>query len=128
MKKRFVLALMVCFTAGSLWAIAPAGKKNFVGEWKFNIPHAPNGYQQGTISIVENKGNLNGEIMFSDGEKIKMEEMSVTNGVLKFQIYVESGYVNGKATIENDKFKGTANTPEGNIPFEAAKVRKKDKE
>lgn len=128
MHKHVFLVMAILFAAVHLQATAPAGKKNFTGEWEFNIPHAPHGYQQGTIFITENKGNLNGEIKFSDGEKVKMEQMSVTDGVLKFQIYVESGYVNGNATVEGNKFKGTAFTPEGDIPFEATKVKKKDKQ
>ena len=124
MNKYVFLTLALIFAVVHSHAMAPAEKKDFVGEWKFDIPHAPYGYQQGTIFILEKKEELTGEIKFSDGEKVKMEKLSVTNGVLNFQLYVESGYVNGKATIEGNKFKGTAITSEGEIPFEAIKVVK----
>ncbi len=124
MNKYVLLTLAVIFAVIHSQAMAPADKKDFTGEWKFNISHAPYGYQQGTIFIEEKKGELTGEIKFSDGEKVKMEKLSVTNGVLNFQLYVESGYVNGKATVEGNKFKGIALTSEGEIPFEAIKVVK----
>ncbi len=126
MMKRTVFFMALLLAAVYLQAMAPAKKKDFIGEWKFDVSNAPYGYQQGTIFIVEKEGALTGEIKFADGEKIKMEKMAVTNGVLTFQIYVQSSYVNGKASIEENKFKGTAMTPEGDIPFEATKVAKKN--
>lgn len=125
MSKKFCMVLAVLFTAFHIQASALASEKTFVGAWKFNVSGGSYGYEQGTILISETDGKLTGEIKFADGEKIDMERMVVTDNVLTFRIWAQSGYVDGKATIEGNKFKGTAITPDGDIPFEAIRVEKK---
>jgi hypothetical protein len=124
MKKITVFMMVVLFAAGSLKAVIQPEKNEFLGEWKFESTYAPEGYQKGLFSIAEKEGQLTGEIRFADGYKVEMKDMLIAGGVLKFGINVDYNYVNIKATIEGKKLKGSAATPEGDLPFEAEKIKK----
>lgn len=107
-------------------AFPPSEKKDFLGDWKFENPHAPDGYNQGTFSIQEKEDELTGILKFSDGYKVDLRNFVLTDGVLKFSMNVESYDVYVTATVEEDKLKGTAMTPDGDLPFEAVKVKKEE--
>ena len=116
--------MIALFAATTLWANAPADKKDFVGDWKFTSQYAPEGYQTGTFVIGEKEGALTGEIRFAEGYTVPMKNMVVTDGVLKFSISVDYNDVPITATVEGDKLKGKASSPDGDLPFEAVKVVK----
>ncbi len=116
--------LLAVLAISSVQAFAPVEKKDFLGEWKFESPYAPEGYQTGIFFMEEKEGELAGEIRFADGYKVKMENMKFADGVLKFTIQVDYNPVDLKATIEDNVLKGSAATPEGDLPFEAKKVKK----
>jgi hypothetical protein len=124
MKRITILMLVAMFAATTLRANAPADKKDFVGDWKFTSQYAPEGFQTGTFVIGEKEGALTGEIRFAEGYTVPMKNMVVTDGVLKFSISVDYNDVPITATVEGNKLKGTASSPEGNLPFEAVKVVK----
>lgn len=111
------------FAASSLQALTPPEKKDFLGKWQFESPYAPEGYQKGIFFIQEKEGVLAGEIRFGDQNKVEMKDMLFADGVFKFGIEVDYNYVNIKATIENNILKGTAASPEGELPFEAKRVK-----
>lgn len=116
--------LLAVFAISSVQAFAPVEKKDFVGEWKFESPHAPEGYQSGKFVIREMNDGLAGEIIFGEHYKIEMKDVKVTDDVLLFGFNVDYNYIKLKATIEDGKLKGSAATPDGDIPFEAKKVVK----
>lgn len=124
MKKLTLLLLAVVFASACLAAGSPSEKKDFLGEWKFESQHSPEGYHTGVFVIEEKEGQLAGEIRFADGNNVKMDNITVEEGVLKFSIQVDYNPVNIKATIEDNVMKGAAASPEGDIPFEAKKVKK----
>ena len=124
MKRITILMLVAMFAATTLWANSPADRNDFIGHWKFTSQYAPDGFQTGTFVIGEKDGALTGEIKFADGYSVPMKNMAVTDGVLKFSISVEYNDVPITATVEGNKLKGTASSPEGNLPFEAVKVEK----
>ena len=101
-------------------------KEEVKGEWKFKSTHAPYGYETGSFVISEKEDALAGEIKFADGTKVEMKNVTHEEGVLKFSINVEYNNIPIKATIEGNKMKGAANTPEGDLPFEATKVEKNE--
>ena len=121
-----VLMMVAFFAAGSLQAIAPSEKKDFLGEWQFESPYAPEGYQKGIFFIEEKEGVLAGEIRFGEQYKVPMENVEFADSTLKFGITVDYNYVPLKATIEDNKLKGSASTPDGDLPFEATKVKKSE--
>lgn len=128
MKKLIVFVLISFFATATFQATAAPAKKNIIGEWAFKSTHAPYGYDKGTLVINEKEGELSGEIKFSEGTKVPMKDVKFKEDTLTFTINVEYYNIPIKATIEEGKLKGVAETPEGNIPFEAARPEKKKKE
>lgn len=124
MKKVFVLAFLVSMFSGTILAFSGEKSGDIIGDWKFESPHAPDGYNKGSIIILEKEGVLAGEIKFADGTKVELKDVKFEEKVLKFGINVDYNYIPIKATIEGNKMKGTANTPDGDLPFEATKVEK----
>lgn len=124
MKKITFLLILVFAAITVLQAQTPAGKKDFMGEWKFTSQYAPEGFKTGIFVINEKDGALKGEIKFADNYAVPMNNMTVTDGVLKFSITVDYYDIPISATVEGNKLKGTASSPEGNLPFEAVKVVK----
>jgi hypothetical protein len=122
MKKMLVLAFLAAMFTGTIYAIPVNKNSDVLGEWKFESPHAPYGYNKGSIVILEKEGALAGEIKFADGTKVEMKNVSYEEGVLKFNISVEYNNIPIKATFEGKKMKGSANTPDGDLPFEATKL------
>ena len=122
MKKLLTLMLLAIFATTVFQAIAAPDNENVPGEWKFESPNAPYGYDKGSIVISEKEGALAGEIKFADGTKVELKDVKLEENILKFGINVEYNYISIKATIEGKKMKGAANTPDGDLPFEATKV------
>ncbi|SHE95210.1 hypothetical protein SAMN05444274_10370 [Mariniphaga anaerophila] len=123
--KKLLLFMMLAFMATTIsYANNASSHDDVLGEWKFESPNAPYGYNSGAIIIKEKDGALAGEIKFSDGTKVELKDILLEEGVLKFGINVEYNYVLVKATIEGNMMKGTANSPDGKLPFEAKKVEK----
>lgn len=122
MKKILILMTLALLATSVFNVTATPANKSVLGEWKFESPHAPYGYDKGSIVISEKEGSLAGEIKFTDGTKVELKDVQFEENVLKFNISVEYNNIPIKATVEGNKMKGTASTPEGNMPFEAIKV------
>ena len=128
MKKLTLLLLISCFIVANVNALNPATQKDFIGEWKFSNPNAPYNYQVGTFSLQENEDELVGKLKFADGYTVDLQDLVVKEGVLTFGMNVESYYVTVRTTVEGDKLKGTVATPDGDLPFEAVKVKKEEQD
>lgn len=122
MKKLMTFLLLAFLSITVFQTTAAPAIEEVKGEWKFNSPNAPYGYDTGSIVISEKEGALAGEIKFADGTKVELKDVKFEENVLKFGINVDYNFIPIKATIEGTKMKGTANTPEGDLPFEATKV------
>ena len=118
------MLILLIAVAGITNATPVPDKKDYIGEWKFEVPYAPDNYQQGVFLIDEKGKALNGEIKFLDGYKIPMKNIVYTEEGLKFDLNVEGYSINIKAILQGLKIKGTAATPEGDLQFEAIKNKK----
>ena len=49
------------------------GNQNVVGEWKYEVPTAPYGYQKGVIILTADNSVLSGEVKFDTGYKIQFK-------------------------------------------------------
>lgn len=116
--------LLAIITTSAFQATAIPVNEGVLGEWKFESPYAPYGYEKGVIVIHEKDDALAGEIKFTDGTKVPFKDVKIEENVLKFGITVDYYAIAIKATIKGNKMKGTAATPEGDLPFEATKVEK----
>ena len=123
MKKVVILTLLVAMFAGVVNAAVSQGNKEIVGEWKYEAPSAPYGYEKGSLIISEKEGVLAGVVKFEDGYKIELKKITYAEGVFKCGLYVDYEYVSIKAKIDGKNMKGAVATPEGDMPITATKIK-----
>lgn len=123
MKKLLFVALFFIAVAGSLQAAISKGNKDVVGEWKYEVPTAPYGYEKGILVITEKEGKLAGEVKFADGYKIELKKLNYAENVFTFGLYIDYEYISVTANTEGKKMTGTAKTPDGDMKFTAEKAK-----
>ena len=123
MKKLLIFAFLVAIVAGTVNAGVATSNKDVTGEWKYEVPSAPYGYEKGTLVINEKEGKLVGEVKFEDGYKIELKNLSFAEGVFKCGLYVDYEYVSIKAKISGKDMTGAVDTPEGEMKLTAKKVK-----
>jgi hypothetical protein len=121
MKKMLVFACIAAFVAISTNAGVDQDYKGLVGEWKFEVPSAPYGYEKGMLSFFEKDNKLEGEVKFGEGNKIKLTHLRHANDSIKCNLYVDNEHVDVKAKVEGEKIQGVANTSIGVMTFTAEK-------
>jgi len=123
MKKLLILALFFTTIAGTLQAAVSQTNKNVVGEWNYEVPTAPYGYEKGVLMITEKEGQLAGEVKFADGYKIELKNLSYTGNEFKCGLYIDYDYISITANVEGKKMTGTVKTPEGDMKLSAEKAK-----
>ena len=122
--KKLMFFVFVLFVATiTVNASNSSNNKEVIGEWKYEVPNAPYGYNAGNLVFEEKEGNLTGHVKLEDGYKIDLKDITYEDEVLKFGLYVDYDYVTLKITIEGEEMKGIVNSPEGEIPITAKKVK-----
>lgn len=109
--------------SAAIGAPAQKGNNDVVGEWKYEVPTAPYGYDKGSLIISEKEGKLAGEVKFSDGYKIELKNITYEEGTFKCGLYVDYEYVSIKAKIEAKAMNGIVNSPEGEMKLTAEKIK-----
>ncbi len=125
MEKRWFFTLFIAFVTMTSMILIVPGNKNVTGEWKYDVPAAPYGYQKGAIIITEKENKLDGEVKFADGYQIKLRNLSLKSDTLRFGLYIENEYISVWAKIEGLKMIGNVNSSEGLMNFSAEKNEKK---
>lgn len=69
MKKMLVFACIAAFVAISTNAGVDQDYKGLVGDWKFEVPSAPYGYEKGMLSFFEKDNKLEGKVEFGESYK-----------------------------------------------------------
>jgi len=90
------------------------GVKKFIGDWEYEAPNAPYGYQNGIIHLTKVKKSLNGTISIgsysSDLDEIETKKNKLTGVVI-----VEGQRVQLELNFDKDTFEGMAMSSQGNI-------------
>lgn len=123
MKKFMILTFLFTIVLGSVNAGVSQGNSDVVGNWKYEVPSAPVGYDKGTLAISEKEGKLVGEVIFADGYKIDLKDVAYGEGILKCGLYIDYQYISVKTKIEGNKMTGTVNTPDGEMKISAEKEK-----
>lgn len=123
MKKFLVVAFLLAIVSGNAIASVTPANNDVVGEWKYEVPTAPYGYESGTIILSEKEGKLVGEVKLNDGYKIDLKNVTYADGVFKCGLYVDYEYVSIKAKIEGKTLTGAVDTPEGEMKMTAKKTK-----
>lgn len=124
MKKLIILTFLLAIIAGSFDASAKVRKKDVIGDWKYEVPTAPYGFETGVLAFFEKNGKLAGELQLTDGSKMGLENVKLEKDVLSFSLYVEGGYVSVSSKIDGENLTGTVDTPDGEMKLTAKKVKK----
>ena len=121
MKKLILLISMFGIIAGMVNGATLQGNQNVVGEWKYEVPTAPYGYQKGMITISQNNGVLSGVVKFDSGNKVQLKTATAEGDILKLGLYVESEYVSLEAKTTGSKMEGMVDSSQGKMAFKAEK-------
>ena len=123
MKKTLIFALLLVITIGGLNAAVTGGNNDVVGNWKYEVPSAPAGYEKGTLTFTEKEGKLTGEVKFADGYKIALKEATYKDGLLKCGLYVDYELITVEAKIDSTKMNGKVISSEGEMKLTAEKIK-----
>jgi len=124
MKKLIILTVLLTIVAGSFDASAKVRKKDVIGDWKYEVPTAPYGFETGILAFFEKNGKLDGELKLTDGSKISLEQVKLEKDVLSFGLYVEGGFVTVNTKIDGESLTGTVDSPDGELKLTAKKIKK----
>lgn len=127
MKKMMIFAFLFALISGSANALPDKTNKDVVGEWKYEVPAAPYGYEKGTLTFTEKDGKLAGEVKFADGYKIDLKNVTYEEGTLKCSLHVDYELVSIKAKVEGAKITGAVSSSEGEMKLSAEKVKVTEK-
>jgi len=123
MKKLLIATLLVSVFVVSSSGAEKLKNKDVIGEWKYEVTSAPQGYESGTLVFEEKEGKLTGKVKFSAGYDSEFSKVEIENDVLKFGLYVDYEHITGEAQIDGKKMKGSVNTPDGKIELKAEKIK-----
>ncbi len=123
MKKVIVFAFLFAIVFGTVNVVAAKGNKDVTGVWKFEVFSAAPGYEKGDLAINEKEGKLMGQVIYEDGYKIEIKEVTYTDRVLQFGIIVEYESFTVKAEIKGKKLEGKVIHTEGEMDITANKVK-----
>lgn len=123
MKKLFFVALLFAIVSGTLQAATSQAKKDVVGEWNYEVPSAPYGYEKGVLAITEKDGKLAGQVKFADGYKIELKNLNYSGNEFKCGLYIDYDYISVTAKIDGKKMAGTVKTPDGEMKLTAEKSK-----
>jgi hypothetical protein len=124
MKKMYSLSLLLMIIVLTASAASILAKKDIMGDWKYEVTTAPEGYQKGVITLTENKSVLVGEVMFDSGYKVQFRTVTIEGETLKVELYVENENVTLIAKIVGGKMEGTVDSSQGKMIFKAEKKLK----
>ena len=113
----FIITILLCIPA--ITAQAQQTRNDPVGNWKFEAPYAPEGYNTGTIQIGHTENKLTANIGFPGSDyKIPGEKVRFENDQLFLTVYIEGTDINiGLKMESNAKMSGAASTPDGQVPL-----------
>ena len=123
MKKLFSFAMLLIFSISLINAQTTKTKKDPAGDWKFEAPYAPEGYNTGKITVGFAEKKYTAVITMTGSDyKINGENVKFENDSLTFLVYIEGETVGVKMKMEDAvKMTGSATSSEGNIPLTATK-------
>ncbi len=102
----------------------PAKKYSPAGTWEYSAPDVPEGYQEGTMIVVEKDNGYGVTMALNEYNKVDAEKVKFEDQTLTFSVWVEGEEVKLKGTFEGDNFTGTVSYSGGQVKVTA--VRKKE--
>ena len=123
MKKLLVFTMFIAIAICGAYATVSQNNKEVIGEWKYEVPTAPYGYQKGVLVINEKEGNLVGEVKFEDGYKVELKNLKYSEGTFQCGLYIDYDYISVKTAIKEKVMIGVVNSPDGELKITAERVK-----
>ena len=113
MKKLYlflVLIVVYSFLAGAMKN--KISKEKLEGRWNVKVAAAPSGFQDYIVEIKDEKGEYKADIIFLDSNsKISNQKLTLTDGKLTGNVYVDNEKVDLTIWEEKGVVQGTAKSP-----------------
>ena len=121
---RGLIAFILVVLVSSFSFEVPAKKYSPVGTWEYSVPDVPDGYQKGTMTIVEKENGYGvtmalNEYSKTEGEKVKYEKLAIN-----FSVWVEGEEVLISGTFDKDNFSGMVSYSGGEAKLTATREKK----
>ncbi|RZK73942.1 MAG: hypothetical protein EOO92_17780 [Pedobacter sp.] len=120
MKKLFLNLSLAC-VAATLFSFIYAHHE-LSGVWNFNINDAPEGYNEGTIEIVEKDGALKGEMVTGSGT-FPMGNIKVSSDTVTYDLKVSSHVMQAILIKYKDSIAGKIVTPQGDLAITGKRIK-----
>lgn len=103
---------------------AASQKKNPVGNWKFEAPYAPQGYNNGSIIVVSAENKLSATMSFDSMQyQFPAEKVKAVADSLYFSINLEGQSVDVSLKLTDDSnMTGKAVYSEGSVPLTVKRI------
>ncbi len=124
MKKALFLSIFfcsICLTYANV-ELVDFVEKQYIGTWLYEVPNAPDGYQDGSLIFEEKNDQLLGYVMIQ-GYKSNLENIRVNENQIKCSMYVEGTKVSFVLNFEKDTFSGKVTYTEGTIDISGKRKR-----
>jgi len=123
MKRVTILVLFMIIGISAISAQDTTTKINHEGTWKFEAPHAAEGYTSGTIVFAKSEQKPTATISFTGSDyKLPGANVMVENDVVTFSVSLESQDIKVSLKMENaTKMTGKAVYSEGEVPLTLTK-------
>lgn len=124
MRNLFFSLLIFVISVSITHAQNVVDKNNPVGNWKYEAPYAPEGYNSGTIVVGFADKKYSVSVSFTGSSyKLQGEQVKFENDLLTCTVYVEGEYVKISVKAENNnRMAGTATYSEGQIPLTLTRI------
>lgn len=106
----------------STFVFAELKPKDVVGKWKYNVD---TGGEQltGVFNFMEKDGNLAGEVISANGDKIPFTKIEIKNGnELYLELKTDYDLIKITFKVDGKKYSGMASNSEGEAPISGEKV------
>jgi len=118
MKKLLTLFFVLIF---ALPAFTQISSKDIVGNWKYNVLTEQDDLT-GILKFVENDGNLSGEVITSDGNRIPLTKIELKKeNQVYLELKTESDLITVSIKVDGKTFKGNVGSYQGETQISAIK-------
>lgn len=121
--KKLGALLMVLFSTLLLWSQAQAedSSKTYQGTWVYECYEAPYPYHAGTLTVSEKDKKTTIKVTFDDGQSLSGKNVSIKDGKLSFEIWVEGNVTRTTLEKKGEKLIGKVSSSEGPMSLTATK-------
>ena len=114
-----IVSLFLVVTTSSFTVDAPAMKYSPVGSWEYSVPGVQDGYEAGTMTIIEDGKGYRVTLQLNDYFKTDAEKIVYKRKTLSFSVLVETEEILVSGTFDGDKFTAKLSYSEGDFDLTA---------